>query len=420
MAVETVTIDRLGGFGDGIAEGASGRLHIPFTAPGDVARVEIGGKSAAVVELLSPGPARIAPPCRHFGRCGGCALQHLDPSAAAAWKRERALEALSRAGLADTPVADTVAIPPGTRRRAALAAKRIGAGVVLGFAERASHRLIDLAECPVLRPELVALVEPLRALLARILQRGEASDLALSLTDSGIELTIIRPREPSLIEREALASFAEAHDLARVAWRSAAHRDAEPIAARRTPMVRLGGYPVALPAGAFLQPSAEGEAALTRLVLQALGPGGSIVDLFSGLGTFALPASSRGQIAAYDGDKEAIAALGATVRANGLSGRISATRRDLFRDPLTTSELNGYAAAIIDPPRAGADAQSRELAQSTIGRVAAVSCNPGTFARDAAIMIAGGYRLEQVTPVDQFPWTTHVELVATFLRQSTL
>ncbi|HLG88899.1 MAG TPA: class I SAM-dependent RNA methyltransferase [Alphaproteobacteria bacterium] len=416
MAIETVTIDRLGGLGDGIAEGASGRLHIPFTTPGDLARVEIGGKSAALVELLSPGPARIAPRCRHFGRCGGCAFQHLDPTAAAAWKRERVQEALRRAGLSDAPVADTVAIPPGSRRRATLAGKRIDAGVVLGFAERASHRLIDLAECPVLRPELVALVAPLRALLARILERGESSDLGMSLTDSGIEITIIRRRELSLVEREALASFAEAHDLARIAWKPAAHRDAEPISARRAPMVMLGGYSVALPPGAFLQPSAEGEAALTRLVLRALDAGDTIVDLFSGLGTFALPASARSRIAAYDGDAEAIGALSGAIRANGLSKRIAATRRDLFRDPLTASELNRFTAAIVDPPRAGAEAQCRQIAQSTIARVAAVSCNPGTFARDAAIMVAGGYRLDDVTPVDQFPWTTHVELVAAFGR----
>ena len=416
MATLTVTIDRLGGLGDGIAEGASGRLHIPFTAPGDTVRIEDAEKNAAPFELLSPGPSRVEPACRHFGRCGGCAFQHLDLAVSTAWKRERVIEALSRAGLADAPVADTVAIPPGTRRRAALAAKRIAAGVMLGFTERASHRLVDLAECPVLRPELTALTVPLRELLAHLLNRGEACDVGMSLTDSGAELTIVRSRKPSLAEREALAAFAQSHDLARIAWRPAAHSEAEPISGRRTPIVRLGGYPVALPPSAFLQPSAEGEAVLTELVLQALRDDGPTVDLFSGLGTFSLPRSAQGKITAFDGDAEAIAAFGAAIRANGLSSRITAICRDLFRDPLTAAELEGFTAAIIDPPRAGAEAQSRALAESGIGTVAAVSCNPGTFARDAAILVGGGYRLELVTPVDQFPWTTHIELAAAFRR----
>ena len=416
MAVEAVTIDRLGGLGDGIAEGPSGRLHVSFTAPGDRVRVETGGKSASLVELLSPGPARVAPPCGHFGRCGGCAFQHLDLAFSAAWKRERISEALTRAGMPDVPVAETVAIPPGTRRRATLAAKRIGNGVVLGFAERASHRLVDLAECPVLRPELVALLPSLRELLGSVLGRAESADLGLCLTDNGVELTLIRPRAPSLAEREALAAFGDTYDLARIAWRSAAHRPAEPVSARRTPMIRLGGYPVALPPGVFLQPSLEGEVALIRLVLQALGGDGPTVDLFSGLGTFGLPRSAQCRVAAYDGDAEAVGALEAAIRTNSLSSRITASRRDLFRDPLTAAELAPFTAAIIDPPRAGAEAQSRALAQSSIARIAAVSCNPGTFARDAAILVAGGYRLETVTPVDQFPWTTHIELVAAFRR----
>lgn len=418
MAALTVTIDRFGAQGDGIAESASGRLHVPFTAPGDQARIETDGKTATLVELLSPGPGRVPPACGHFGRCGGCVTQHIDLAVTAAWKRERVIEALSRAGIADSPIAKTARIPPGTRRRATLAAKRVGAGVVLGFAERSSHRLVDLDECPVLRPDLAHLIAPLRELLTRILERGDSCDVGLGLANSGIELTIVRRRAPSLAERETLAAFAESYDLARIAWQPAPNREAEPISARRTPMVQFGGYSVALPPGAFLQPSTEGEASLTRLVLEALGgTDGSTIDLFAGLGTFALPATTRGQVAAYDSDRESIAALDAAIRANGLSSHLSATRRDLFRDPMTPAELKGFAAAIIDPPRAGAEAQTRMLAQSGVQVIAAVSCNPITFARDAAILASGGYRLETVTPVDQFPWTAHVELVAAFRRR---
>lgn len=418
MTTREVSVLRLGSRGDGVAETESGRLHIPFTAPGDLARVAPRGKGAAeLVTLLAPGPARVAAPCRHFGRCGGCALQHLDPQFTAAWKRERVVEALAAAGIAGATVVDTVAIPPGARRRATLAAKRSRSRVLLGFAERASHRLVDLVECKVLRPELVGLLPRIRDLLAQILTEGEGADLSLTAAENGIELVLIRRRPLGLDEREMLAAFAESHDLARVAWRAAPNRPAEPVAERRAPLVRFGGFPVLLPPGAFLQPSAEGEASLMRLVLGALrSDNAPIVDLFCGLGTFTLPASAIGPVAAFDGDGEAIAALQSTIRANGLAPRLSAARRDLFRDPLTAEELGTFGAAILDPPRAGAEAQSRALAMSRVRKIAAVSCNPASFARDAAILAAGGYRLRHVTPVDQFLWSPHVELAALFER----
>ncbi len=414
MTELTLTIAHLGALGDGVAEAASGRLHIPFTAPGDTARVSPKGKDAAtLVELLDAGPERADPPCRHFGTCGGCALQHLRPGFIAAWKRERVAAALARAGIEDVTVNPAISIPPGTRRRATLAATRIGKRVLLGFAERASHRLVDLQECLVLRPELTALIAPIRDRLPDLLAAGESADLALTWTESGADLVLIRKRPLTLPDRETLAAFAESADLASISWRASVTAPAEPVAARRTPHIRVGKTQIAFAAGTFLQPSAEGEAALTGFVTDTLaGATGPIADLFCGLGTFAIPASAFGPVGAFDADGTAIAAL--LKAAKGLP--VTAHRRDLFREPLTVKELEGFAAAVIDPPRAGAEKQARMLANSAVPLIAYVSCNPVSFARDAAILTEGGYRLERVTPVDQFAWSPHVELTGAFRR----
>jgi 23S rRNA (uracil1939-C5)-methyltransferase len=413
MGDTIVTIDRLAGLGDGVAETASGRIHVPLTAPGDHGRVAIREKGRGeLIELLSPGPPRVEPPCRHFGRCGGCALQHLDPGFIAEWKRDVIKTSIEWAGIDPSVVRPTISIPPGTRRRATLAARRLASGIVLGFAERKSHRLVDLAECPLLVPALARLVAPLRAALSALLQPAETADIAITESDTGIDLVLIRKREPTLRDRERLAGLAEACDLARISWRPGMTRAAEPVAARRMPAVRLGVQLVPLPPGGFLQPSAAGERTLIDLVLKGLDESsGPYADLFSGSGTFALPLSARGPVTAYDGDDEAIASLKAA-----RNPAVSVHRRDLFRDPLTPTELEPFGAAVIDPPRAGAEVQCKSLSASAIPTIAYVSCNPATFARDAAILIQGGYRLIQATPVDQFTWSPHVELVGVFQR----
>ena len=414
MTEATVTIDHLGGLGDGVAEGVAGRLHIPFTAPGDRARVALKGKDAAIlVELLGAGPHRADPPCRHFGTCGGCNLQHLQSSFTAEWKRTRVVSALARAGIEGVPVGETISIPPRTRRRASLAASRIGKRVLFGFAERASHRLVDLQECLVLRPELAGLFAPIRARLPDLLTTGETADIALTWTETGADFVLIRRRPLNLTDRETLAAFAEAADLATVSWRASVTAPAEPVAARRSPQIRIGKALVAFAPGTFLQPSIEGEAQLSMLVQQALADiTGPIADLFCGLGTFAIPASAAGPVSAFDSDAPAIATLQKAAR--GLP--VTAHRRDLFREPLTVKELETFAAAIIDPPRAGAEKQAQMLADSGVPLIAYVSCNPTSFARDAAILAEGGYRLENVTPVDQFLWSPHIELTGLFRR----
>jgi 23S rRNA (uracil1939-C5)-methyltransferase len=410
-----VTVDHLGALGDGVVVAPAGRLHIPFTAPGDIAEVRVTGKDTAeLVTLIEPGPDRAIPPCVHFGICGGCAVQHLTPEFTADWKRGKIVAALNRAGVTNVRVNETVSIPPHTRRRATLAAKRFGNRVRLGFTERASHNLVDLTECWVLVPELVAVIPPLRAALETLLNAGETADIALTLTETGIDMVLIHQRPLTLIDRETIAALAQAQNLACITWASGTGKQPEPVAADRMPRVRFSIHPVPLPPGSFIQPSIEGEAALTRLILEGLaGTAGPIVDLFCGIGTFTLPASTLGPITAYDGDRHAVAALKSATR-----GMYTMTieQRDLFREPVTVAELAPFTAAIIDPPRAGAQAQARMLADSGITVIAAASCNPTTFARDAAILMEGGYRLERVTPVDQFLWSPHVELVGVFRR----
>ncbi|WP_439814902.1 class I SAM-dependent RNA methyltransferase [Zavarzinia sp. CC-PAN008] len=400
-------VTHLGAQGDGIAQGPGGPVFLPFMAPGD--RVDLAGQ---VPRLVTTGPHRVAPLCRHFGRCGGCATQHVDAAYQAAWKRELVAQALGHRGLDGGVVAPTISIPPGRRRRATFAILRLREKIVLGFNERASASLVDLEECPVLRPELAALLAPLRTLLARVLPPGGRKALAAQAhvlaSDSGIDLWLEVAAELDLKRSEALSDFAAAHDLARLSW----GRPAMTVAERRRPVVQAGQARIAPAPGAFLQASAEGEAVLAQHVGTAVGDANPVADLFSGCGTFALRLAEGRSVQAFDAEGEAIAACRTAAQGRALAAR----SRDLFRAPLLAAELNAFAAVVLDPPRAGARAQVEQLAASTVPVVAMASCNPGTFARDARILVDGGYQLEWVVPVDQFPMTPHVELVARFAR----
>jgi 23S rRNA (uracil1939-C5)-methyltransferase len=356
--------------------------------------------------------AHVQPPCAHAGSCGGCTLQEVEPGAVAAWKRDRVIEALRRFGLSAERIEPTATVPAGTRRRATLAALRLGKQVVLGFNERRSTRIVDLAGCTVMTGALVALLAPLRTLLAALLQPRESADLALTEASNGVELVLVRKRAPTLADREALAAFAQTHDLARIAWRRDMRSEIEPIAARRAPAIVLGGVPVALPPAAFLQPSVDGETKLIERVRARLAGATRVADLFCGVGTFALPLAAAGvTVDAVDSDAASIAALAAT-------RRVATQRRDLFRDPLRARELDAFDAVVLDPPRAGAAAQVAPLAEAAPGRLVYVSCNPASFARDARALVDGGWHLRDVLPVDQFRWSAHVELVAYLERVS--
>jgi 23S rRNA (uracil1939-C5)-methyltransferase len=415
----SLTIETLGGRGDGIASLDGKPVYIPFTLPGEIVQAEIvqargEGLSAVVRTIERASPLRAQPPCPHFGICGGCAVQHFDYRAYLAWKRELIGQALQRRGFAGVPVGEIVATPPARRRRAVLTAMRTRKAAIIGFHERASHRLVDLAVCRVLLPPLEALIAPLREMLTQILAIGQNAQVTLNDTDSGIDCQIAADHAPDLAAREIMAAFAEQHDLARIAWRQG--RDSEPVAQRRPPALKLGTAVVGVPPGGFLQASREGERAMRHAVREWTQDAKSVVDLFGGIGTLSLELLPDKRVHFVEGDADAVAALTQASRLPNLQSKLRVEKRDLVQEPVTTEVLRSYDAAIIDPPRAGAAAQARELAASGVATIVYVSCDPGTFARDARILVDGGYALAQVVPIDQFLWSGHVELVALFRR----
>jgi 23S rRNA (uracil1939-C5)-methyltransferase len=382
MSLERIV--RLAARGDGVTE--SGRF-VPMTAPGDL---------AAADGTVTPGPHHQVAPCRHFPECGGCQLQHVDDAAYADYLKDRIASALAAQGLAAPDILAPQLSPPRSRRRATLKA----AGGLVGFNAEASHRIVDMRECHILRPELFALVAPLRRLL-----KGRAS-ATMTLADQGVDLLLEGVGADNLAAAEATIAFARENGLARFAlddgYGPQTVWEPEPLTAT------LSGIPVALPHGAFLQATAEGEAALVGAVQGAVDGAAIVADLFAGLGTFAL--ALTGKVYAAEGARDAALALKAAGR------DLFVDHRDLFRRPLDVAELNRFEAVILDPPRAGAKEQAALLAASSVPRIAYVSCNPATFARDAKMLADGGYTLDWVKPVGQFRWSTHVELAAAFSR----
>ncbi len=414
-----VTVTAIGARGDGLADSSLGPLFIADTAPGDRVIVQPGesrgdGRVARLETLLDPGPDRVDPLCRHAKICGGCSLQHLSLPAIGAIKRGHLVDALTRRGFAADLVQETVSIPPQTRRRLRLTIQRPGGRARIGFNQRASSQIVDIAECPVTRPEIMALMDPLRDLATSLNSLGKGGDLQITLSDTGIDMMFIplRSGEPDLSERRRLVDFAETHDIARIAWESDGF--AEPVAARRAARLVIAGVPVDLPIGAFLQPSAEGETVLAQLVRAALPPGAkTVADLYSGCGSLSLPLAVSGiNVLAVEGEAAPVDAL----RRAAAGLRLQAECRDLAKRPLTEAELARYDAVIFDPPRAGAAQQVERLAWSSVKRIIAVSCNPATLARDLKVLEEGGYSLDSVTPVDQFTWSSHLEAVAVLSR----
>ena len=409
------TISALGHAGDGIADTPDGPLFVPFTVPGDRVRLERSGpERARLVELVEPSPDRVAPACTHFGTCGGCALQHVGPGLYAGWKRDQVVTALRQRGFDDPPVAPAILIPPATRRRARFAWTRVKGEVLLGFQRRGSHDLIDLTQCPVLTPALWAMVAPLRAFLTTDGKRWPKGDVEAVATETGLDLLFIATLAPDRDLRVALPAFAADHGVARISWMPRDGATPELLAQIRSPQLSFDGLRVTPPPGVFLQPSRAGEAILLNLVRDAVGDAKRVADLYCGLGTFTLPLARGRRMRAADGDAAAVAALEAASRAAGL--QVATETRDLQRRPLMADDLKALDAVIFDPPRAGAAVQAQHLATSKVARVIAVSCNPATFARDARTLAGGGYRLVQVTPVDQFTWSAHVELVAVLVK----
>ncbi|HZW74960.1 MAG TPA: class I SAM-dependent RNA methyltransferase [Caldimonas sp.] len=417
MTEVELTIDSVGVRGDGVAQYEGKPVYVPFTAPGDRVRVRLssekGERRGDIVEILAAGE-RAKPVCAHFGTCGGCALQHLTDEAYVAAKLGWLQGALAQHGFKDVAIAPLRQLAPGTRRRARLALARNG-DTVAGFHGRMSHTIVDMHECHVLHPALFALVAPLRTLAAEILPRRGVANAALTLGDAGVDVLLELPKTPALDGLEALARFAAEHDLARLSWR--AGTIVAPVAQRRPVRAVFAGVAVDLPPDAFLQASAEADAVLSGLVLDAVGAPRRVADLYAGVGTFSFALASRAPVHAVEGDAEAAKALGQAASRANVADRVSVERRDLARRPLSADELARFDAVVFDPPRVGALAQSRLLAESAVPRVVAVSCNPATFARDARILVDGGYDLVHVAPVDSFVWSPHLELVARFERR---
>lgn len=397
---DTAEIVRVAARGEGVT--ADGR-HVPFAAPGDRLRAD---------GTVERGPHHQQPPCRHFPECGGCQLQHVDDAAFADFLRDRVTSALAAQGLSCVEIRMPHLSPPNSRRRASLRAESRGKAVLLGFNAEQSHRIIDMRECHILRPELFALVAPIRALMGQLLGPRGSGGVRLTLCDQGVDVLLENVTADSLAATEALAAFAETHGLARLAlddgYGPQTRWEPEPVT------VTLGGVAVPLPHGAFLQATEEGEGALVAAMREAVGPAQIVADLFAGLGTFAL--SLPGRTYAAEGARDA--ALSLKAAANRAQRQIFVDHRDLFRRPLDGKELNRFEALVLDPPRAGAKEQMALIARSAAPRIAYVSCNPSTFARDAKMLIEGGYKLDWIQPVGQFRWSTHVELAAAFSRES--
>ena len=426
----TVEVEMLGPRGDGIAKNPGGRergrLYIAGALPGEQVRVRLGNKrgdglEAKLLEVVAPSDDRIAPPCRHFATCGGCSVQHLGMDAYHAWKRELVTNAIQRVGFDPDLVAPLIPTENAGRRRATFAAFRPRAKdskTFFGFHTRASRHVVELEECLILHPELMALVPKLREALADIVPPGARWEVSVTLADNGFDVLIVAAHQPGPDASMALAMFADAQGLARVAWQleGSSRDDIEPVALHRMPVLELSGVPVEIPPGVFLQASAAAERVLSNLVVEA-AEGTRMADLYCGVGTFALPLAAAGaKVLAVDGDEAAISALARAAGTAGFGGQVTAEARDLVRQPMAAAEFRRIETIVFDPPRAGAAAQAAEIAQTDASQVVAVSCNPTTFARDALTLTEGGFSLERVTPVDQFVWSGHVELVAVFGR----
>ena len=397
---ETTLITRIAARGDGVT--ADGR-HVMGAVPGDHVRDD---------GIIVPGPNRAEPPCRHFGKCGGCQMQHVAEPALADYVRDRVIGGLAGQEVSADVVLPALLSPAHSRRRAALTALRTGKQVAIGFNAAQSNQIVDMRMCPLLLPELFALVAPVRELLVLIAPPRRPVKVKMQMLDQGVELVLEGVKAEGLDAAMALQDFAGANRLARfVIDQGDGH---ETLWQPDPPTVRFGGIAVEVPPFAFLQPTAVGQEALIEAVTRAIGDAPAVADLFAGVGTFALSVQAGRKVYAAEGARDAVAALtGAANRARAL---VASEHRDLFRRPLVPAELNRFGAVILDPPRAGAEEQAKELAASTVPAIAYVSCNPASFARDAKILVAGGYRLDWVQPVGQFRWSTHVELAGRFSR----
>ena len=396
--IETLAIDRLGHRGEGVATLDGKPVFVALTLEGETVTAQIDGNRGRLVDIIDPSPARGEPFCPHFGACGGCQLQHLEAGAYRQFKRGLVVDALSRVAV-QADVADPIVAHGAGRRRATLHATKSEAG----FMALRSHAIHDLDICPILVPALVRAPEIARAIAAV----AGPCDISFTASDMGLDVSI---RAKNAKPSARLSAIAQKFDLARLSL------NGEPLILLRAPTMAMGQSSVALPVSSFLQATADAEDVLASLVIEAVEGAKQVADLFCGIGPFALRLAAIAPVFAADSDAAAIGALDTAKRKTKGLKPITAERRDLFREPLGVFELNRFDAVVLDPPGAGAQAQVKELTQSKVKTIAYVSCDPQSFARDAAILIAGGYRIGKVTPVDQFAFSTHTEVFAAFTR----
>jgi 23S rRNA (uracil1939-C5)-methyltransferase len=380
--------------------------------PGERVRLHLADGRGEVADLLEASPERRTPECRHFGSCGGCALQHWAPEAVARWKRERVVSALGRVRI-EADVVETSDTHGAGRRRVTLHIRRLETGIEAGFMRARSHRLVDLDTCPLLVPALAPVPDFARAVGHVLRGLGKPLDLQATASDAGLDCDIRGAGALPEALRQKLVALAIQHDLARLTLHG------ERLVEARVPFVSLEDAPglrAFLPPGSFLQASAHAETVLAQIAGEALSGARQVADLFCGLGPFTLRLARAMKVAAFDSDKPAIEALTRSIKVNPGGRPATAEARDLFRRPLYAQEFKAFDAVLLDPPRQGAEAQVREIAKSRLARLAYVSCDPESFARDARILADAGFRIGVVTPVDQFRYSPHVELVAGFAR----
>ncbi len=410
------TVTELGARGDGLARQDGQLLYIAGALPGERVLVRPGktrgdGREALLVEVLEAAPERAEPPCPHFDACGGCVAQHMTGEAYAAWKHSHLIDTLRRRGFADPPVLPLASAPPGARRRARFALHAGPKGLRPAFRSARSHDLVVPSVCPVLDDGLL----PAATAVAAVLSPRGALELEVTRTEAGCDAMVIARRPPNPDESFDLADIAERHDMARIAWREEG-RPPYLLADRRAPRLTAGSVEVALPVGAFVQPTAWGEAAIGHELARILPAGGTLADLFAGCGVLGLALAQGRTIEAFESVAPMVGAARQAAHAAGLSS-YRAHERDLEQAPLEPAALARFDAVLLDPPRGGARAQCEALAVSTVPTIAYVSCHPGSFSRDARILADGGYEMLSLAPLDQFLWSHHLELVGHFARR---
>ena len=412
MSATELTINELGAQGDGVASHDGQPVFVPFTAPGDRITAAVEGSRGTLISLLAPGETRTVPPCPHFGPdganagCGGCSVQHIDLDVYAEWKRGLVVAALKSRGI-EIDVAPLVPAKPGDRRRVVFAAKRAGDGAILGFNRAGTHEIVDIETCAIATPRIVSALPLFKALAAQAAVAPKAMQMGVLDTQSGFDIAFEAPFQ--LKENDRLRLVAAARKAASVARISF---NGETLIEKQPPQLDFGRVTVTPPPGAFTQASADAEEAMAALVMKHMKKAKRVVDLYAGCGTFSVRLAENHITHAVEGFAPALNALDRAMRRMQGLKPVTMETRDLARRPLMAFELKNYQGLVFDPPRAGAEFQCREIAKSAIPRIAAVSCNPATLARDLRILIGGGYKLKSVTPIDQFLWTPHVEAVA--------